>query len=504
MHKLISSQKFLSVCFFTTTLALSGCKSTSEKFVEDQQQTQVQNEQFLIAKNAIENLQQSMQEAKEANIPYFALELYNDAKEEQDDANDKFDDIRFAPHKTTQSKTNKILADIKKAKQFLAKASLIKESAEKILAESLSQLETLKGLNADKLFSKEFNKSQNKVSDLIELIAEGKQAKAQEQQAKVLPLLNAIEIKAVKKVELRELRQLLATLKSAKINRISPISYQKTLGLAQTAESVIATNPKDKAAIRDSVALALFEAKHTQNITIAVRNLRALNKNDYEQYILGFENKLNSVSQALEGLNLRDQVLSEQTTSLVSQGESLNAQLKQQTNKIAQLEQSMISKDELILAATQDKDSFSTMIQAKLTEKNTQLEQQKKQLAKLMQSQLSLEQQITAANKEVALTKQQLEQTKNQHSLELAKSELASSTSNLSIEKKQLEFEKQIQALQTELTKAKARNSALNQETKTLNASIAKLKTEKSQVKQEPAPSIVPKDAVIKQKAADQ
>jgi|GEM_PF-1862069 len=501
MNKTFISPKLLPICFLTASITLSGCQSTSEKFVEEQQQTQAQNEQFLIAKNAIESLEQSLKEASEADIPYFAQELFKEAQEAEEDANDNFDDIRFAPHKATQSKAQKILSNVHKAKQYLEQAYLIKDSSEKVLAESLSQLKTLEALSADKLFSKEFKKAKNKVSDLIELIAEGKQAKAQEQQAQVLPLLNAIEIKAVKKVEFKELRSLLAALKSAKINKIAPISYQKSIGLSQTAESVIATNPKDANAIRTSVALALFEAKHTQNIAIAVRNLRALDKDDYEKYILGFENKLNSVSQALEGLDLRDQVISEQTTSLVSQGQSLNAKLEQQANKIAQLEQSLVSKDELLLAASQDKDSFSTMIQAKLTEKNTQLEQQAKQLTVLKQSELSLEQKIVAADQEMALIKQQLEQTKHQHELELAKSELASSTNNLSIEKKQLELEKKIQSLQTELTQAKAANSTLSQEAKTLNDTIAELKTEKAEVEETTAPQVVtPESTTTEQK----
>lgn len=502
MNKTLFSPKLLPICFLSATITLSGCQSTSEKFVEEQQQTQAQNEQFLMAKNAIEGIEQDLKEASEANIPYFAQALFKEAQEAHEDANDDFDDIRFAPHKATQSKAQKILSEVNKAKQYLKQAYLIKESSEKVLSESLSQLKTLKALNADKLFSKEFKKSKSKVSDLIELIAEGKQAKAQEQQAQVLPLLNAIEIKAVKKVELKELTGLLADLKSAKINKIAPISYQKSIGLSQTAESVIATNPKDANAIRASVALALFEAKHTQNIAIAVRNLRALDKDDYEKYILGFENKLNSVSQALKGLDLRDKILSEQTTSLVSQGQSLNAQLEQQASKIAQLEQSIISKDELLLAATQDKNSFTTMIQAKLADKNAQLEQQTNKLAVLTQNELSLEQKIITANQEITLMKQQLEQAKNQHELELAKNELASSTNNLSIEKKQLALEKQIQSLQTELTKTKADNAALTQETNALNDTITKLKTEQESAKEAiSAPVVTPETTTSETKA---
>jgi len=484
MHNTSLSKHFVSACFLTTIITLSGCQSTSEQFVEYQQKTQQQNEQFLIAKTAIEALKQELKEANEKNISFFSSDFFEKAHDELTDAEDKFDDIRFAPHKATESKTNRILLDINQAKQYLKQAFLIKQSAEQLLSESFSKTKRLKTLNADKLYTKEFKRSQEKIADLIELIADGKQAQAQEQQAKVLPLLNSIEIKVVKYTELKNLKALLSTLKKSKTDRVASISYQKTIGLSQTAESIISANPRDIATIRKSVKQAIFEAKHTQNIAIAVRNLMAIDEDDYEKYILDFENKLNSVSDSLQGVDLRDQVISEQTTSLISQGKALNNQLDQQAKKIAELELLLVSKNKLLTVASKDKDSYSTIIQKKLTSKNEQITQQKTQLDTLKQATIALEQKVIAANIKTDLSLQKLEQTKHQYELILAKNELASSASNLSVEKKQLEFDKKIQSLQITLTKIKTDNTAKNQEIKLLNETITNLKTDNIKIEQ--------------------
>jgi len=474
MKTLISPKYFFYVFFLTIIITLTGCQSTSEKFVENQQLTQQQNEQFLIAKTAIEKLEQEFKEADEQNISLFAPNIVDKFKDKKADAEDKFDVIRFAPHKATESKTNRILFDISKARQYLKQAFLIKDSAEQLLSESFSKIKRLKILKADKLYAKEFKKSQQKIAALIVLITEGNQAKALEQQAKVLPLLNSIEIKVVKDTELKELRGLLSTLKKSKTNKIAPISYQKAIGLSQTAESVISTNPRDTVEIKKSVSIAIFEAKHTQNIAIAARNLIAIDKDDYEKYILNFENKLNSVSDALQGIDLRDQVISEQTTSLVLQGKRLNSQLAQQAQKIVELEILLTNKNKLIKTASKDKDSYATIIQNKLLSKSKQITQQTAQLNTLTQTKLSLEQQIITANTKIALSLQKLEQTTYQHDLILAKNEL-------SVAKKQLEFDKKIQSLKAALTKIKADNLAKNKKITLLTKKIADLNDDKTQ-----------------------
>ena len=476
MASKLFSPKIITVSILTACLSISGCQSTSEKFVEEQQQNQQNNEQFLISKKAIDTLAQRFIESKENNLAFFAADLVNDAKENQEDANDYFDAIRFSPQKATSSKTQSILSKVSKANQYLDQAVLIKNSAEKILAKSFIQISTLKALNADKLYVKEFKKSQQKLSDLIDYIVDGKIDKAQEYQAKLLPLLSALEVKTVKHIELAELRTLLSSLKKSKVHKVAPISYNKAIGLSQSAESVISANPKDIAAIKDSVALATFEAKHTQNIAIEVRNLAAIKKN-YEGYILDFENKLNSVSQALKKVNLRDQILSAQTISLVSQGNSLNAQLAEQKKKITDLELSIANKDELLVAATSDSESFTTMITAKLKAKNEEISLQNTQISKLSHDLQSLELKLASANQTVTVAKQQLEQLANQHELTLAKNELSSSSIALTTEKKLLDVEKQMAALQAKLTDANESNAKLKNEKETLTQTISNLES---------------------------
>ena len=488
MNKSCFSRNLITTSILATAIILSGCQSTADQLVEQQQQTQENNEHFLVVKNAIDTLTTRFEEAKEADLAYFATDIFEDATDKKEDADDQFDDIRFAPDKATESKTERILSDVSSANQYLDQALLIKQSAEIVLAESFEQNKVLKELGAEKLYGREFHEAQGRLSDLVELVADGKQEKAQIKQASLLPLLFSLEIKVVKDKELGELRKRLVTLRKAQINTIAPISYEKTIGLAQSAESMISTDPKDIDAIRKSVALAIFDAKHTQNIAIEVKRLRAMKKGDYEDYILDFENKLDSVSQVLKGVDLRDEVLSEQTTRLVSQGEALNTELQQQAKKISALELAKHNKDELLQVASTDKDNLSAITQAKLVSKSEEIEQKVNEINELMLTKQTLELKVTAAEQETLIAQRKLEDLQHLQEIDATKNELALSANNLSAEKAQLTLEKKLQSLQAELSTTKASNRRLTQQVKGLNNTVANLKSNPvvTEVKAEP------------------
>ena len=495
MNKNSFSRNIITTSILATVIVLSGCQSTSEKLVEQQQQTQENNGYFLTAKNAIDTLDERFKKAEEENIAYFSENIFNDAIDEKEDANNKFEKIRFTPYEMTESKNQSILSDVAKANEYLDQVFLIKQSAEIILAQSFKQNEVLKEYGAESFYGEEYGDAQEQLSDLIELIADGKPAKAQEKQSELLPLLFSLEIKIVEDIELKELRELLVGLKKTEVDDISPISYQNTIGLAHSAESVISTDPKDIDYIRKSVALAVFDAKHTKNIATEVRNLQAINEDDYERYILAFENKLNSFSKALKSDDLRDQVLSDQATSLVSQGQALSIELQQKAQKISALELAVLNKEELLQLATNDKDSLSAITQGKLVIKNDQIEKQNNEINTLMLTKQMLELQLAAAQQKCFLIQKSTEEVQ---ATAPAESKLALPINDLPAVNKPLAVEQKVQPLQAEVVTTKVANEPLTEKIQIVNNTVSDLNSASvvTEIKTELEPIVIEEEVV--------
>ncbi|SDK25807.1 hypothetical protein SAMN04488540_12316 [Ferrimonas sediminum] len=321
---------------FVSSLILGGCQSTP-KIVAEQQADAQATEFFIQAQSAVDGLSQRLIQAKTDNIALYAPELLDDALDQQKDAQTEFDDIRYTPADADQDTVDDILVAVLKANQALDSGYLIKQTAEKVLADAMAMRERLQQLDAASYFGKQMRRAEQQYLDLLEEVADGDIEDAQEGQAELIKLLNAIEVKTVERLTLTGMKKQLASMQKNRVARSAPLSFQRAVASMERAKSVIASDPRNDKAIDAAATQVQFDLDHAQHIAQAVKNLDALDDDDFESYILAQENRLNQVVQALGSDDVRDRPFSQQTQAIVEVATKLTHSAAQQQVEIERL-----------------------------------------------------------------------------------------------------------------------------------------------------------------------
>lgn len=356
--------KNLAIIVLTSlSLTLVGCGAT-KNVAEQQKEANERNQLFIQSKASVDKLTERFAQAKADNLGYYAKSLYKDALDEMEDVNDEFDDIRFSPQKTTKSIAAEIQSYVAKTNSYLDQAYLIKKSVDTVLAETTEQMNRLKAINANKYYPKSFAKYTKQIDGMVKDIADGDVKDAQADQAKLLPLLYALEGKTVKHVKLTPLQKRLNGI--AKFKRTAPISYQKAVATLQSAEAVITANPRATAEIDVAVEKVKLEIDHVNHIVMEIKSLAAVKSKNRETYILILENKINDAAQALELNDLRALSINEQFNALRDQGQILISEKVQNQEQLATLTSQLEAKDQLINANSKDGKAVMKKLDEKL------------------------------------------------------------------------------------------------------------------------------------------
>ena len=332
----MNSVKFLMSILFLG-LVLSGCQSTPD-VVQEQQSLQEQNQYYLTAKDAVDSLTSRLSSSEEDQLDYFAPGALKQAEKHVRTATSAFEAFRFDASRATERSVAQILSAVERANQALDTAYRTREVAMTTLAESFANIETLESLGVAEMYPSLYRDVTRELDALVAAIAKGNISRAQDRQANLLPQLLALEIKAITKIELEEVELALADLRELRPERYVPNTFQKAVASIESAEAVIASSPRNKAAIEDAAELAKYEIARTDALIIEVKNLMAIKKTEYESYLLELEDRIAVIADQLGLEMISDRSISEQFDAIEMETGSYKQENVSMTERLKELE----------------------------------------------------------------------------------------------------------------------------------------------------------------------
>lgn len=208
-----------------------------------------------------------------------------------------------------------------------------KENADIVLSDAIAQMTYINSIDVQRYYPQEFANLNKQYKALFVTVIEDDIAEAQTEQASFLTKAKATEIKTTLKIHVEPLEKEFSILSSKGFKAIAPISYGQTKAELDKTKKAVQANNRDQALIADVVAKTRFQIDHLKNMAAEVKLLKAVKNGQFEQTVLEFENKLLSVSQAINGDDYRDQPLRIQTESILA-----DVQQMHEKNNTADLE----------------------------------------------------------------------------------------------------------------------------------------------------------------------
>ena len=328
--------KFLISILFLG-LVLSGCQSTPD-VVQEQQSLQEQNQYYLTAKDAVDSLTSRLSSSEEDQLDYFAPGALKQAEKHVRTATSAFEAFRFDASRATERSVAQILSAVERANQALDTAYRTREVAMTTLAESFANIEMLESLGVAEMYPSLYRDVTRELDALVAAIAKGNVSRAQDRQANLLPQLLALEIKAITKIELEEVELALADLRELRPERYVPNTFQKAVASIESAEAVIASSPRNKAAIEEAAELAKYEIARAGALIIEVKNLMAIKKTEYESYLLELEDRIAVIADQLGLEMISDRSISEQFDAIEMETGSYKQENVSMTERLTELE----------------------------------------------------------------------------------------------------------------------------------------------------------------------
>ena len=342
---------------------LAGCQTTSE-VVKEQRELSDQNQNYLEAQSALDDLTERFKQAKTEDLEYYAAATMKAAKRKLKTANEKFLTMRFDSSRAKRRLVEKIQSNVDDANQLLDTAFRLKAAAETTLGESFAQIKRLEELETAKLFPSDYRDVKKVLDGLVKNIADGRMSKAQDGQADLLQRLNALEIATVKQVMLSNANAEIDALKDIRADRYVPLSLQKTVAAKNAAEAIIASSPRDQSAIGAAVSSVNYEISHTESLILEVKNLMAVEKSEMEFYLLTIEAQLSQVAKILGTDRIGDRSISSQIQWIKDTSSDLVKENSELSGTIRKLEAELTK----TAVANQDKKQKNNSVASNLSD----------------------------------------------------------------------------------------------------------------------------------------
>lgn len=341
--------KHLSLCALSLALALvSGCQSTGSTSADESVSDNQKSTYFSEPKRLLDKLEVDINQGSEDQLSYFAPLSYQVALEEFNDASEEYTDITengassFNVFKTeaeqyAQAK-KEILDAINLANSKLTMAYQNKTITQEVLADILLQNTMLTSIGTADVYAKDYRKTQGRIDDLIEYIDQGKVEKAQSKQASLLADMQTLEVRTVRKNFLGQLDADIAHIKDKELAVDVPISFKQLTDARNHTDTIITATPRATEEIKAAVELANFELAHLYHIAKEVSELKSIEPEQHEQYLLSKENLLHTISVSLGSKDVRDLAVEEQVESIARQASTMHDKLETANTAIAALQ----------------------------------------------------------------------------------------------------------------------------------------------------------------------
>lgn len=322
----------------------------------------------------IESLTLRMSKAQGEHLERYSPGLYNKAKQTFSDAQSAY---------RGKASVRRVLTLAYTAEKSLDEAIKVKQLAIQHLRDVFDAIALLEAKKVATSHMLQFNTLLAKAADLVEFLEQrvttGKlmdvvARQRFDQERKVL--LENIGDLTIKVVKFNMLESTLVMLDGfiEDAKELAPQTYALVEKAKQAAEVIIDNNVDDEAAVRKASENFRFSVNHALHVTQAVRQLHALPKKHYEDYVLDLERKLIPINNALENRDIRDRNFYEQTIVLTKAASKLMHEKNKLKKQKTVLSKTGISKEEKVNTAVdivvlQQEKSKSQEEKKKLTQK---------------------------------------------------------------------------------------------------------------------------------------
>ncbi|MGF1710384.1 ATPase [Vibrio kagoshimensis] len=310
-------------------LSVVGCQSTSttsdsaQKPTNMDVQTQTETRTFQSIQPIYEEWEKTL--VGVTSLEIYAPENYSDLQDAWSEAQEIYLDIEKKPELLL--KDYSIFSSQTYAEAFDERIAVLennyksmlelKEKSDRVLADSIAQIEYLQFLEADKLFSSNYKNIYSQYRDLFNYVLVDELENAQEAQVDFLNDARELEVKVVREKYITPLKKQLKTLKNEDFHEVAPLTFSKASSQIELAESKIEASPRDKSIITLAVQSAEFELNHVRNVAQEVKLLASVEDDKFEQAVLRMENKLLSISTVVNNKDYRDLAIRVQSQKII-------------------------------------------------------------------------------------------------------------------------------------------------------------------------------------------
>ncbi|MUI55924.1 hypothetical protein [Aliivibrio fischeri] len=327
-------QYFKIAVVASALMSVVGCQSTNEETTAVEQTSEI-NTPVVSTFDALQkqyNLDKTVFDSA-AEFKIYSEDSYSLMMDEWNEAKEIYLEVEQEPALINEeysmfssgSYSAKYIALIKSANLQLDKLKTYKNKADTVLSDAIAQMNYMQSIDVAKYYPQDFSSLYNQYKALFVTVIEEDIAEAQTEQAEFLTKAKVIEINASLTIHVKPLEKEFSQLTQKGFKAIAPISYGQTKAELDKTKKAVQANNRDQDLIADVVAKTRFQLEHLKNMAAEVKLLKAVKNGQFEQSVLEFENKLLSISQAVNGDDYRDQPLRMQTTEILSAVQQMHA-----------------------------------------------------------------------------------------------------------------------------------------------------------------------------------
>ncbi len=327
-------QYFKIAVVASALMSVVGCQSTNEEATAVEQTSEI-NTPVVSTFEALQkqyNLDKTVFDSA-AEFEIYSEDSYSLMMDEWNEAKEIYLEIEQEPALINEeysmfssgSYSAKYIALIKSANLQLDKLKTYKNKADTVLSDAIAQMNYMQSIDVAKYYPQDFSSLYNQYKALFVTVIEEDIAEAQTEQAEFLTKAKVIEIDTSLTIHVKPLEKEFSQLTQKGFKAIAPISYGQTKAELDKTKKAVQANNRDQDLIADVVAKTRFQLDHLKNMAAEVKLLKAVKNGQFEQSVLEFENKLLSISQAINGDDYRDQPLRMQTTEILSAVQQMHA-----------------------------------------------------------------------------------------------------------------------------------------------------------------------------------
>ena len=286
-------------------LLLAGCAADVGKTVKVSD-AELAKYDTLSATDAVAALEKRLNDAKAANMPFFAPDYFRGASE-------ILSDVQKSPEKQPK---NELIGNIAKAGAILDKGQTMMAIVQSRLVNELAMKDQMDKDNVAKVFPKEYDNSISDLSDLIQKVELEKADNLDKDKVELIKTMQALDVKTIQYIALHDSEVINEDTQSKDGEKQAPATFAEALRVYQDAGNRISQAPHDEKLVQHAGADALFAANHARYVNERVVALQNQIKQSIEPIVLGEEKRLLDISTALGHKDVRDQPIDRQAEEL--------------------------------------------------------------------------------------------------------------------------------------------------------------------------------------------